>query len=125
MHGAFRVEGPHRRRYCRVSATTMDTRCHPAPPRRSACPRTRGDDVARHAHRVRVGGRTDRVRVDGTARRLRALLGVVIVGVALMLAAVASPARAGDDVANLVDDALALCAAADRVAPDARMPLLA
>jgi hypothetical protein len=86
----------------------MNTRCHPAPPRRSACPRIREDDTP---------------RATRSSRRLRAPSWAL--GVALAVTLAAPTHAAADDVARHIDESLALCAAADNVAREDRMALLA
>src|SRR5262245_2919403 len=85
----FCVERRHRHRYCRVSATTMDTRCHPAPPRRArACPRTCEEESSRVLRRG--------------IRLLVYALGVVLV---------VATTTAATELEQTIDDSLALCAA--------------
>src|SRR4051794_16374651 len=87
-----------------MSATTMDTRCHPAPLRRArACPRASEDGVAR-------------------TRRLCGALAALTITVTCVVRATPVAANEVDD---RIDQSLRLCAAADRLPPDDRLPILA
>lgn len=67
------------------------------------------------------------------ARRFRALVASSVLGVSSVLGALALPLLApaapavadADDVDRRVDESLALCADADRIAPNERLPILA
>lgn len=92
----FRVEGTPRRRYRRISATPMDTRCHPGPPRPTpACPRTRGAGVCR----------------------------AWSIAVAFVVAL--STTAAATELERRIDESIALCTAADDVAPARQAEILA
>src|SRR5262245_14269690 len=84
--------------------TTMPTRCHPAPPRRTACPRLREDRRAARSGR-------------GWLRR------IALLAIAVTLASASRVSASERD--RTVDEALALCAAADRLPVDERLPVLA
>lgn len=74
----------------------MDTRCHPGPPRPTpACPRTRGVGVY-----------------------------AVFVIVGALVVTITAPAHASE-LERRIDDAIALCAAADRVPPSQQPEVLA
>lgn len=83
----------------------MDTRCHPAPPRRTrACSRTREND--------------ERGALRGTRRRHTIVLAL---GLALLL----TSSAAASEIEQRIDESLALCTAADRLPPTDRLPVLA